>query len=303
MKGVGLGLAAVVAGTVAMANSAGNAFNDLANYTGDLEDMRAQTGLTITTLMEWQRAFELAGVPISDASKMVSKFQASMEEARKGATPFRDALNEIGLYMPDFEGMGADDALKMVGQRITELSKSGKSIGSLSSIMQDLMGVKMGPGLLRLFSDVSVFDKAKTDVADLAAEVEKNAAFLGQIQDETTRTFYDRRLAQMKTIPAAMSAFGTDGAAIGEGLRSMERFTTIAAEAAAIKAALQLGGLMNPKNFSMEGLTPKNLLDGIKSIFTGGSATTQNQTSKAELETLRAIEKNTKQPTIGVMAP
>jgi hypothetical protein len=234
---------------------------------------------------------------------MVSKFQDNMEEAKEAATPFRDALNKIGFYMPDLEGMGTEDALRMVGGRISEMAANGESMSVLSSAMQDLMGAKMGPGLLRLFKDDSVFAKAKTDVAELAAEAEKSAAFLGEIQDETSRTFYDRKLAQMKAIPTAQQSFGSDGVAIGSSIRDMERNTTIAAESAAIQAALKVGGLMNPANYSTEGLTSKDMINSVTDFFgITDSVSKQKDTQKAQLEALRGIEKNTKQPPTSILS-
>lgn len=224
-KAAAIGVGALVTGLAAAASSADDLFKDLAGYTGELEDMSTQTGMSMKDLLKFQRAFELAGVPISDASKLMSKFKENMQEASEGETPWRNSLNELGIYMSEIKGMEFPDVFDKVLAAAqlysAEVESGARETDKLESIMSGLYGAKMGLPLIRLVKDYkNITQQAAEDTGELGDELQKNAANIGAMDDELNKFDYRRRQMQLSVFGNAISQQG-DAKKLGSEMLNM----------------------------------------------------------------------------------
>jgi len=237
--GIG-GAVAAVAGIGAAMGASFDFFKDLASYTGELEDMSIQTGISMSEMLKWTRAFELAGVPIADASKVISKFKADMQDAAEGETPFRKALNELGYYMEEVNRMEPLDLFQRV---ITEAS--GRE--DRESIMRGAFGGKVGLSMLRLGDDLakskasggaSLLDLAASQTSKLGAQMEANAAEIGAMDDQLNTLEMRKRAAQLQAFGGIRSTTGKSGEELGASIADIAE--TVAIKPAAFAASRSL---------------------------------------------------------------
>jgi len=257
-----------IKGIGAAAGASYDFFKDLADYTGELEDMSIQTKVSMQDLVAWQRAFEVAGVPIADASRMISDFAANMQDASKGETPWRKALNEMGIYMDEIERM---EPIEVIEKVLREINTTG---GDRESIMKDLFGGKRGAPLLRLAADTTILDNARKETEKLGKKLTENAAEIGSMDDNINLEMR-KRAAQLDAFGQMRQSTGLGGAEIGKQITDVAENLTITPLAASATRGFEMmeaAGVM--KDAFTEGIrASENYLKDISASmknFTGG---------------------------------
>lgn len=169
------------------------------DWSGQLQDMSTQTGVSVKNLVELQEALRLSGAEGADTSRMISTLAANLSEAAKNGGPAADALRKLGLNAQEIAGMNIDQAFYTIGQRIAELTKTTRTpieftylfgpkvgtqivetsdkIAGLESSMADLFGARMGYKLIRFFKDFNgSMGQARNNVGDLASAMDGGLA-------------------------------------------------------------------------------------------------------------------------------
>lgn len=208
--GRGLKAGAIAGGIGAMtalgaALKAALGIKDLADYGSELSDMAVQTGVAVSKLVELQEALRLAGVPAKDTSRVLSTLAGNMQEAVAQEGLARDAFRDLGIYMTDIRGAKIDQVFMMVAKRIAD---SGGEIKNLERSMEGLFGARIGYGLLRLFKDPANFDRARDNVAGLAADLEASANDLDRLADDLGGLSVQMRGFYLGVYRTAQSVFG-----------------------------------------------------------------------------------------------
>jgi hypothetical protein len=150
-QGIGQGIAKAGIGLLDLVlQKAVMGITDAADAAGELNDQAAQTGLSVDSLVKLAEAFRLTGVPIEDASKVMSKFANALHDAAiTEGSPARKALNDLGIYLSDLEGMTLEEKFNKVGQATQNFTGD---MESLTAATADLFGMK-GVSILRFFRD------------------------------------------------------------------------------------------------------------------------------------------------------
>jgi hypothetical protein len=170
--------------------------SEMMDWVGNLNDMSAQTGLTVKKLAILQEALRLSGAG-DDASRILSALNRNLYEAGEGMGPAREALHKLGLTGKQFKTMKLDESFKAVGSAIA--SFKGES-GELESIMSDLFGARMGYKLIRFFKDYSGnMRQATSNTAGFGDYLNKNAGKIDEAGDALGR-FKNRWRELMATV-------------------------------------------------------------------------------------------------------
>lgn len=148
-QGIGQGIAKAGVGLIDLVlEKAATGLLDAADAAGELNDQAAQTGMSVDSLVKLAEAFRLTGVPIEDASKVMSKFANALHDAAiTEGSPARKALNDLGIYLSDLEGMTLEEKFNKVGAATQNFTGD---MEALTAATADLFGMK-GVSILRFF--------------------------------------------------------------------------------------------------------------------------------------------------------
>jgi phage-related protein len=127
-----------------------DAVNDLTDWTGNLNDMAAQTQLSVSELVLLEEKLRLAGAEAADTSMIISRLSKNLHDASTEGGAAKDALNKLGFFADEFVDVPIDRAFEMIGKRVAEL---GPEFKGLEGVMTDLFGARMGYKLIRFFRD------------------------------------------------------------------------------------------------------------------------------------------------------
>lgn len=181
---------------------------DTADWADNLNDMSQQTGVAVSKLVLMEEALRLSGAEAADTSRMISTLAGNLHEAMTEAGPAREALNKLGLFMPDIAGLPVDQAFEKIGRQVASLPDDFKG---LENIMADLFGARMGFKLIRFFRD---FDggmkQAQNNVGAFAERIEQSAAIYGKLNDAAGRFQMRWRETMSVIMDEAVAMFGAD---------------------------------------------------------------------------------------------
>jgi hypothetical protein len=177
------GFAAIFAGRAIY-----NQLEQTAEWVDGLYDMSVQTGVAASELMKLEAAFAVAGIGITDASRLLSVFIGNLREAQEGPSQSREALNDLGFLAPDFKDKGPLEAFDMVSKRVQELNMS---IPQITRLVEKLFGARMGYQMIRLMRDPAMFESIKQQVSALGEQIDGTGETIAKFTD-------DWALAKMK---------------------------------------------------------------------------------------------------------
>ena len=111
VRSIGMRIAAIgVAGLAPLAASV-KAFSD----TGDaLDKMSQRTGLSVETLSELGFAAEQSGADLETLEKGVRTLQRTINDADRGLSTAKDALNDLRLSAEQLRGLTQEEQFKLV---------------------------------------------------------------------------------------------------------------------------------------------------------------------------------------------
>ena len=167
------------------------ALTETADWAGSMQDMSTQTGVSVEKLVLLEEQLRLSGAGAKDASVIMSKMAANIQDAANNGGGAADALAKIGLSAKELKGMGIDQQFHTIGKRLAELNATTKTsikfndpfskqfgetiiettekLEDMESITADIFGAKMGLKLLRFFNDYDAsVAQATNNVAALA---------------------------------------------------------------------------------------------------------------------------------------
>ena len=170
---VGAGVTDLV-GRAIMAIPSG--MKEMMDWAGNLTDMGAQTGMSVSKIVVLEEALRMAGAEAADTSRIISTLADNLGEAMRETGPAQEALHRLGFKASEFKGIAIDEAFEKIGKRAGDMSWG---VGELETTMADLFGARMGFKLIRFFRD---FDGGM-------AEAEKNVGAFGNILNKSAPGF------------------------------------------------------------------------------------------------------------------
>lgn len=122
---------------------------DLAKRGDDIAKTAKKIGLTAEALQELSFAAQISGSDVTKITKAVQTMSKNLNDARiKGTGPFLDSLDQLGLKVEEFDGLGPDEVFERVADEIAKLEDPITQ----SAIAADIFG-RSGKELLPLFRE------------------------------------------------------------------------------------------------------------------------------------------------------
>ena len=213
MRQVGIGAARQVGagmtdmlGRIVMAIPEG--IKETMDWAGSMNDMSAQTGLSVSKLILLEEALRNSGAEVADTSRMISTFAQNLGEAMRETGPAQDAIHRMNLKVSEFKGMAIDEAFEKVG---TAASSMSWGMGELESVMSDLFGAKMGLKQMRFFKDIQGnMVEAEKNVGRFARRMDVSAPIYDQMSDNLGRFQMRWRETMAIIVDEAVGMFGKD---------------------------------------------------------------------------------------------
>ena len=163
-----------------------NGTKELADFSGEIEDVAVQTGATVTEIAMLNRALQLAGANM-DAGRALSSLSEKIYEATHGGEDLQKAFARIGLSAYELQGL---NPMQQFLTTMKALSGFTGDMGELNDITKELLGGKMGMQAIRLFRNEDAMKNMGEDVRVFAEQLDKHAANLGGFGDQMDRLPY-----------------------------------------------------------------------------------------------------------------
>jgi len=116
--------------TAKVASTAWGVLKDFTTATAEagahIADTSAQLGINSTALQRLQYAAEATGSSADTMNKALLEQEKLIRESAKGATPFSDALKQIGLRVEDIKNMSPEERFGRIGDALYSVRDSGE---------------------------------------------------------------------------------------------------------------------------------------------------------------------------------
>jgi len=163
-----------------------NGTKELADFSGEIEDVAVQTGATVSEIAMLNRGLQLAGANM-DAGRALSTLAENIYEATHGGEDLQEAFAKIGLSMSDIKDL---NPMQQFLQTMEALSGFTGDMGELTNLTKTLLGGKMGMQSIRLFRNEDAMKNMGMDIRVFSEQLEKNAENLGAFGDQMDRLPY-----------------------------------------------------------------------------------------------------------------
>ena len=173
LAGVGKAIAAVGAASVGAVAGLTAMVTKSADAAGELVDLSAQTGLTITQLQELDYVGTLLGLDVETITKSMGKFTNVIEGAKSGVGPMAEDMATLGVSVMDSNGALRDsndvyfEALNALGQLENETQKE--------IIAQNLFGKSYQELIPLINTSAEEMDALKKEAHTMGAVMEEDA--------------------------------------------------------------------------------------------------------------------------------
>lgn len=148
---------------------------------------------------EYQRlafAAERSGASTEDVSKAARNLTRFLSEAKdKGATPFSEALNKVGLSMKSLEGLSFEDRLAVISDGLLDVEDSSER----AYLAQKLLGEEAGPRL------ASLLESGSRGIRELGQEAENLGVVLSEDALGASEEFQDQMTNLKATITGVVA--------------------------------------------------------------------------------------------------
>lgn len=145
---------------------------------GQLTDLSARTGQTISDLVLLRQAFQNAGIEAGSTGQMLNLLQKSLTGLNEEGQPTSQAFNRLGLSVDSLKDMSAPEQIRTLTAALTQIQDPADR----TRVAMELFG-KSGGQMLAVLSDSSALDVAKSQVGSLGETMEKNAASFDSLGD------------------------------------------------------------------------------------------------------------------------
>ena len=159
---------------------------ELADFSGEIEDVAVQTGSTVSEIAMLNRALQLAGANM-DAGRALSTLTENIYDATHGGEDLQNAFLKIGMTAAELEGM---NPMQQFLKTMEALSNFSGDMGELTNLTKTLLGGKMGMQSIRLFRNEDAMKNMGVDIRVFAQQLEKSASNLGAFGDQMDRLPY-----------------------------------------------------------------------------------------------------------------
>ncbi|CAB4153261.1 hypothetical protein UFOVP605_55 [uncultured Caudovirales phage] len=150
---------------------------DLIEAGDNIGKLAGRAGIDTKTFQELAYAAKLADVDVSSLGESINKMQRTLGEGSKSTT---EALNALGLSLPEIQKMSADKALETIAEQISLLENPADRVRAAV----DLFG-KSGASLLPLF------EGGAKGIASARKEANALGAVLSKDKIETLQRYDD----------------------------------------------------------------------------------------------------------------
>ena len=127
------------------------ATKEMLNWVGSVNDMAAQTRMSVKDLIELEEVLNIAGAASGDASMMVSRFKRNLFLAATESGAARDALNKLGISAQELDGNDVVGSMQRVAQA---MSMTNLEAGEMEDIFAELFGARGGMKMIRAMTDM-----------------------------------------------------------------------------------------------------------------------------------------------------
>ena len=200
---VGSNLRNVAVGAAAGATAVGTAVFSVASSTAALGDEVAKTsariGVGVAPLQELRYAAQRSGVEVDNLDEGLKEVQLRLADAKRGAGPAVEALDELGLSASKLAKMAPEDAIAAIGDAL----KGVENVGDQVFIADALMG-EDGVRLLNLLRQGS------DGIARLRREAQATGYVLSEEAARDAETFQDRLLDTQLTLAGLKNTVGAE---------------------------------------------------------------------------------------------
>ncbi|TSA32139.1 MAG: hypothetical protein D4R65_10090 [Verrucomicrobiaceae bacterium] len=145
---------------------------------GELSDLSARTGQTVSDLVVLQQAFRNAGIDAGATGQMLNLLQKSLTGVNENGEPTSNAFERLGLSLESLKSQSAVQQLESLSAAFTEIQNPADR----TRIAMGLFG-RSGGQMLAVLSDSSAMGVARQQVGSLGDTMEKNAAAFDKLGD------------------------------------------------------------------------------------------------------------------------
>jgi hypothetical protein len=156
---------------------------DLAEFSGEMEDLATQTGVSVSEMVMFNRALQLAGANM-DAGKVLSTLSGKIYDATHGGEDLQKVFAKIGISVSELQGI---NPMRQFMITMKALSKFTGDMDELNNITSEIFGGKMGMQTIRLFRNEDAMKNMGKDIQGFAKDLESNAENLGKFSDQMDR--------------------------------------------------------------------------------------------------------------------
>lgn len=174
------GLATIGALKIAL-NQVTSTFSELKkaiDLGGELSDLSASTGQTVSDLVVLQQAFRNAGIDAGATGQMLNLLQKSLTGVNENGEPTSSSFERLGLSLESLKAQSAIQQLESLSAAFTQIQNPADR----TRIAMGLFG-RSGGQMLAILSDSTAMGVARQQVGSLGDTMEKNAAAFDRLGD------------------------------------------------------------------------------------------------------------------------
>jgi hypothetical protein len=190
MSGLGLGVAGGIAGVAAAATLAAR---QVADYAGMIGDLSKRTGISTSSLQEWDYAAKQSGADLGNVTAAVRNLQVNQTQALRGSKAEVAAFAALGISLDDLKKKGSEELFLALAQNIGKAAPSAQQTANVLTVLG-----RSADALLPAFRDG--FADAAASARDLGIVIDEEV--IGSLDELGDR--WDAVLGQLKSSFAAL---------------------------------------------------------------------------------------------------
>ena len=200
---VGRDLRRMAIGAAAGATAAGAAIFSVASSTAALGDEVAKTaakvGVGVEPLQELRYAAQRSGVEIDNLDEGLKEVQLRLADAKRGAGPAVEALDELGLSADALSRMRSEDAIGAIADALKKVENNGDKVFLVDALMGE-DGVKM----------LNLLKQGSEGIQQLRRDAQATGYVLSEKAARDAEVFQDRLLDTKLTLVGLKNVVGAE---------------------------------------------------------------------------------------------
>lgn len=151
---------------------------NVSEYADKMGELGMRTGQQAADAVVLTQVFRNVGLEAANVGQAVNMLQMALTGVNEEGLPTKDVFDKLGLSLDELSDMSPINALQAIGEKINGLASAAEKTRAL----KDLFG-RSGPTLMPILGDPEAFSIAKTQVGELAKNIQRNTEELGHFAD------------------------------------------------------------------------------------------------------------------------